>query len=363
MLHALIMAGGAGTRFWPASRRDRPKQLLQLAGQQTMIQSTVARLDGLVSSDQLMILTNQRLVEPMRQQLPELPASGILGEPCKRDTAPCVGLAAAWMMKHDPDATMVVTPADHVIGPVDAFQAAIRRAEALVDQNPQRLVTFGIQPTYAAETFGYVERGEVLDADASQTDPPTSFQVVQFHEKPKRAVAEQYLASGSFYWNSGIFVWKANTIMEALREFEPQMATHLGQIADAIGTDGFDRVLQSEFEAIDGKSIDFAVLERHADVAVIQAPFQWDDVGSWKSLTRLNEPDAEGNTILGRHLGVRTEGCVVRTDDQHLVVTLGVKDLIVVHTDDATLVAHQDDEESIRKLVDMLQERGWDGYL
>ena len=141
------------------------------------------------------------------------------------------------------------------------------------------------------------------------------------------------------------------------------MATHLGQIADAIGTDGFDRVLQSEFAAIDGKSIDFAVLERHADVAVIQAPFQWDDVGSWKSLTRLNEPDAEGNTILGRHLGVRTEGCVVRTDDQHLVVTLGVKDLIVVHTDDATLVAHQDDEESIRKLVDMLQERGWDGYL
>ena len=180
MLHALIMAGGSGTRFWPASRSKTPKQLLSLAGDQTMIQATVSRLGQLIAPERVVILTNQRLVEPIAAQLPQLPASSIIGEPCKRDTAPCVGLAAALMAKHDPDATMVVMPADHVIGPDDVFQQAISQAAELVERDPSRIVTFGIRPTYAAESFGYIERGETLaDSGAAPT-----YAVRCFREKP-----------------------------------------------------------------------------------------------------------------------------------------------------------------------------------
>lgn len=360
MLHAVIMAGGAGTRFWPASRLDRPKQLLDLTGDGTMIQATAIRLGDLMSPDRVLIVTNQRLVEPIQQQFPELPASAIVGEPCKRDTAPCIGLAAMLVSRNDLDAVMVVMPSDHVISPEAAFQSAVRYGASLVADAEDRIVTFGIQPKYPAETFGYIERGDSLTDDSSS--PPT-FQVARFREKPKGDLAREYFESGQFYWNSGIFIWKAKTILDALRKYEPEMYAHLEAINAAWGTAEQAEVFDVEFAAIRGKSIDYAVMEHHQDVVVIEAPFLWDDVGNWQSLQRLNQPDSDGNTVLANHLGVDTHQCIIKADDDHLIVTLGMRDVIVVHTHDATLVADKKREEDIREVVKQLQANGWDAHL
>lgn len=350
MLHAVVMAGGSGTRFWPESRAAHPKQLLDFHGGKTMIQATVARLGSLVPPERVLIATSQALAQPIGEQLPKLPKQAILAEPCRRDTAACIGLAALHIAKHDADATMLVMPSDHVIETAEQFQASLQFAAKLIDENPGRIVTFGIKPTYAAESFGYIQRGKEL-----MKSPHAAFQVAQFKEKPKADVAEKYLASGQYYWNAGIFVWKAKTILALIEKYEPAMFACLKKIGDAIGRPDYAEVEAREFAAIQGKSIDYAVLERHDDVVVVEAPFTWDDVGSWQALARLRGNDAEGNTILARHVGVDTKGTIVRGPDNHLIATVGLEDIIVVHTPNATLVARRDREEDVRKIVEQLK--------
>ena len=365
MLHAIIMAGGSGTRFWPASRATTPKQLLQLVGEETMIRQTVDRLDGLVTPEQTLIVTNERLVNTIQAQLPELPPTSIVGEPCKRDTAPCIGLAALLVSRDDPDATMAVMPADHVISPTEKFQAAIMQAADMVDRAPGQIVTFGIKPNYPAEIFGYIQRGESTSTgeSASADGEAPTYTVKEFREKPDAATAAKYLDSGNYYWNSGIFIWKAKTILEALAKRQSKMLGHLEKIVADWGTEKQAKTLTTEFTAIEGISVDYAVMEHATDVAVIEAPYNWDDLGGWQSLARLQGTDDDGNTIVGKHLGFNTTGTIVRSDDEHLVVTLGLKDCIIVHTDNATLVANKNDEESIRKVVKELEGRGWSEYL
>jgi mannose-1-phosphate guanylyltransferase len=358
MLHAVIMAGGSGTRFWPASRAATPKQLLALVGKETMLRQTVDRLGDLVSPEQVLVVTNQRLVDATRQQLPDLPNESIVGEPCKRDTAPCIGLAALLVSKRDTNATMAVLPADHVIRRSERFQAGVRQAVAMVEKQPDRIVTFGIRPTYPAEIFGYIQRGAGIDVSGAP-----AFVVKRFREKPNAATAADYMNSGDYYWNSGIFIWKAKTILAALAERQPEMLAHLEAIRDAWGTPEQEEVFRREFTAIEGISIDYAVMEHAQNVAVIEAPYDWDDLGSWKSLARLAGADHNDNTIVGRHLGLNTHGTIVRTDDKHLVVTVGLHDCLVVHTPEATLVANKHDEEAIREIVKQLESRGWTDYL
>jgi len=362
MIHAVIMAGGAGTRFWPESRADFPKQLITIAGTRSMIQATVDRLEGLVSPEQIMIVTGERLVGKIEEQLPELSRTAIIGEPCRRDTAPCIGLAALLCSRADPDATMVVMPADHVIKQTAAFGKAVAQAAALVDAMPGRIVTFGIRPTYPAETFGYIERDEPL-GPLEEADDLCAYRVKQFREKPKADVAQSYLDAGTFYWNSGIFVWKAATILKELAEREPEMLGHLRTITEHWESADFEEVFKQEFSAINGVSIDYAVMEHATDIVVLEAPFDWDDVGNWTALSRLQGKDEEGNTIDARHLGLNTTGSIVRGSGDHLLVTLGLSDCIVVHTPDATLVANRNDEESIRKLVQLIEEKGWTEHL
>ena len=400
MLHAIVMAGGTGTRFWPASRNDAPKQLLRLVGEATMLRQTLDRLGDLAPSDRQMVVTNKRLVDAVSKQLPELAAAAIVGEPCKRDTAPCIGLAALLVSRKDPDATMVVMPADHVIQPAEKFQATIRQAAAMVEESPNRIVTLGIKPSYAAEIFGYIHRGapiasrgvpapedkiglgvNVASGDSIASAPnnnPTgprtarlaglaelapAFIVKQFQEKPDAATAKKYVDSGEYYWNSGIFVWKAATILESLRKRQPEMLAHLEKIVDVWDSPDRDSVFQHEFTAIKPISIDYAVMEHATDVAVIEAPFEWDDLGGWQSLARLAGSDKNGNTIVGTHLGLNTSGTIVRADGEHLIVTLGIKDCIIVHTPNATLVADKHSEEQIRQVVKQLEELGWSDYL
>lgn len=366
MLHAVIMAGGSGTRFWPASRRDVPKQLLRLVGERTMIQSTSDRLEGLVPAERRMVVTNQRLVAAVASQLPELPANQIIGEPCKRDTAPCIGLAATLLLARDPEATMLVLPADHVIGTREQFQEAISAGVSILEADPARIVTYGIPPTYAAESFGYIERGEALtDSPADEANPAAAkaFEVARFREKPDLATAQAYLAAGTFYWNSGIFLWRASTILEAIRDAEPEMAEHLQRIGQAVGRADFDEVMGREFAAIQGKSIDYAVMERYQPVVVLEASFSWDDLGSWQALSRMVSPDADRNTVQGQHVGIETRGSIIRSEGDHIVVTIGVEDLIIVHTAGATLVAPKSAEERVREAVRRLEDEGRDAVL
>jgi mannose-1-phosphate guanylyltransferase len=363
MLHAIIMAGGSGTRFWPASRNDTPKQLLRLVGGETMLRQTVDRLGDLAPNDRRLIVTNERLVAATREQLPELPASAIVGEPCKRDTAPCIGLAALLVNRHDADATLAVMPADHVIRPAEEFQASIRQADALVEESPQRIVTFGIKPTYPAEIFGYIHRGQPLASSRLTHSTAPTFAVQRFKEKPDAKTAQEYLTSGEYYWNAGVFVWHAATILDALRRHQPEMLSRLQKIVNAWDTKQRDEVFAREFAAIQPISIDYAVMERATDVAVVEAPFEWDDLGGWQSLARLTGTDADGNTMIGKHVSLNTQGSIVRTTDDHLVVTLGLRDCIVVHTPNATLVANKHDEEQIRQVVKQLEELGWTEYL
>lgn len=354
MLHAVLMAGGSGTRFWPASRRDVPKQLLAFSGESTMIQSTAHRLGDLIPPERRLVVTSERLVDAITRQLPD---ARVIGEPCRRDTAPCVGLAAAIVAADDPDATLLVMPSDHVIADVAAFREAVTHGAALLAADPTRVITFGIRPTYPAESFGYIERGESLGDDDS------AFSVTRFREKPDSSTAKEYLASGRFYWNSGIFLWRASTILELLRKYEPAMAAHIDAIGDAVGTPRFDEVFKSEFESIAGKSIDYAVMERHDNVVVIEAPFDWDDVGSWQAIERLNSPDADGNSSRGLHVAIDTTHTIVYGSPDHAIVTIDVDGLIVVHTDNATLVASKRSEERVREAVKELERRGLDDFL
>ncbi|MBM4010349.1 MAG: mannose-1-phosphate guanylyltransferase [Planctomycetota bacterium] len=360
MLHAIVMAGGAGTRFWPASRAGLPKQLLPLAGARTLLQDTVDRCAGLAPPERTMIVTSARLLDAVRRQVPDLPASALVGEPCKRDTAPCIGLAALLVMRADPEAVMVVMPSDHVIRPAEDFQGAIRQAAAMVEEHPGRLVTFGVRPTYPAESFGYIQQGNRLPTGPGAA---ATFAVARFKEKPPASVAAEYLAAGTYLWNAGIFVWKAATIVAALDARQPETMAHLRRIAAAWSGPDRDRVFAAEFAAIQGISIDYAVLEQASDVAVIEAPFSWDDLGGWSAVARHRPADAAGNTFVGRHLDIDSSRTIVQTDNRHLVVTLGLKDILVVHTADATLVADRAHEEGIRKVVAELEKRGWHEHL
>jgi mannose-1-phosphate guanylyltransferase len=355
MLYATIMAGGSGTRFWPASRRARPKQLLRLFGETSMLQASVGRLSGLVAAGNISVLTNALLVEATRQQLPALPPASIIGEPCKRDTAPCVALAAALNARRDPDAIMLVTPADHVIQRVDLFHEAVRTGEQLLADDPARIITFGIQPTYPAEVFGYIERGASIGEGA--------WKVARFREKPDGKTAQEFVASGRFFWNAGIFMWRCQTVLEALQRFEPAMMKHVARIAESAGTETFDDVFREEFTAIEGKSIDYAVMEHYENVCVIRAPFDWDDVGNWTAIPRLAGTDPLANSCSGKTLLLDSRNCIVHSSGDHLIVTLGVQNCIVVHTDDATLVTDLQSEAAIRRIAEELELRGLDEYL
>ena len=358
-LHAVIMAGGSGTRFWPASRQEVPKQLLRIGSPRSMLQTTFDRLSGLVSSQHVLVATNSQLVDAVVSQLPDLPIEHIIGEPFKRDTAPCIGVAASLVQAADKNGMMIVMPSDHVIEPRSEFHRAIQAGVRLIEQDPERIVTFGIRPTYPAESFGYIERGSAFEGLGGVA----AFEVQRFREKPKKELAQEFFDAGTFYWNSGIFLWSAKTVLNALKTYEPEMFAHIEKIGQAVGTPHFQKIFVQEFEAIRGKSIDYAIMERHPKVAVIEAPFQWDDVGSWQAMSRLLKPDSHGNTFEGPFLGIDSKNMIVRSEPDHLVVTIGMQDVIVVHTKDATLVAPKQEEERVREVVKQLQELGLRKYL
>jgi mannose-1-phosphate guanylyltransferase len=359
MLHAIIMAGGSGTRFWPKSRRDRPKQLLRLFGDATMLQQTVARIEPLVPSERVVIITGADQADATRAQLPELPPGNIVAEPCPRDTAPCVGLAAWVVRKKDPQGAMIVMPADHVVEPTAAFLATVRTAASVIEDDPTTLVTFGIKPTRPETGYGYIERGELLET----RDGIAVNRVVQFREKPDLATAETFLAAGNFAWNSGIFLWKARTILDELQRHRPQLATALARIGDALGTPAERDVIAFEYPRMERAPIDKAVMEKAANVRVLEVRYDWNDVGDWRSLAELLPQDPRGNAIQGDVIAHETTNSIIISDDGGLIATLGLDDVVVVQSGKATLVARRNQLDKLKGLVESLRDKGYGEYL
>jgi mannose-1-phosphate guanylyltransferase len=360
MLHAMIMAGGGGTRFWPRSRQRRPKQFLTIGGDRSLIQQALDRVDACaVPPERTRVITADSYRDETASQLPALLPDRIVGEPVGRDTAPCIGLAAALVSREDPDGTLLVTPADHVIEPVQQFRAAVHVAAQVADDNPSALVTFGIPPTFPSTGYGYIHRGEL----AARRQGIDVYRVRGFREKPAADVAERFVASGEYYWNSGIFVWKAAAVLAELREQRPALHDAVRRIADARDTPHWADVLREEYHRAEKVSIDFAVMEHAKQVLAVQAPYRWDDVGSWLAVERMNPQDADGNTVLATHCGLNTRNCVVVGDPGRLLATIGVRDLLIVQDGDATLVADRREEGTVKQLVDLLKARGLEKYL
>ncbi len=358
MFHAVIMAGGGGTRFWPRSRRQRPKQFLTLAGDRSLLQQAFDRVEALAPG-RTWVITGAAHRDETARQLPEVAQDHIVGEPCGRDTAACIGLGAALIAANDPDGVMIVTPADHVIEPAREFARAAQVAEQMALEHPAALVTFGIAPSYAATGYGYIRKGEQV----AQRQGVPVHRVERFREKPNEDLAREYVGSGEYFWNSGIFVWKAATVLAVLAQQKPQLEAAVRRIADAWETPRRDEVLRAEYPGLERVSIDYAVMEKASDVLVVQAPYQWDDVGSWLALERMHPQDADGNTVLAEHAGIETKHCVIVAEPGRLVTTIGVANLLIVQDGDAILVADRRDEGTVKQLVDLLKQKGLERFL
>jgi mannose-1-phosphate guanylyltransferase len=345
---AVIMAGGYGERFWPMSRRTRPKQLLPIVGKKTMIQQTVDRVRPLFGDARILVVTSHEQAREVRRQLPRI--RQVVSEPMGRNTAPCIGLAMAIIGRHDPDAVIAVLPADACIHDQKRYREVLAGTLDLAGRQDV-LVTIGIQPTAPHTGYGYIQLGEPLE---------TGFwKARRFVEKPDQATAEQFLASGDYRWNAGMFVWSLRSAQEAYRRYQPSMAAGCERIQKAVGTRAFARTVAREFQKMEKISVDYAIMEKAGNVVVANGDFDWDDVGDWPAIARHSDKDAAGNVARGEFVGVNTADCVVvSAEKEHLVGAVGVKDLVIVHTKDATLVCAKSEAQKVRDLVKQLAGQG-----
>ena len=346
--HIVILAGGAGTRFWPAGRRARPKQLLKITSEATMLAETLDRCEPLAKAQDTWVVTNQLQVDATRREAPRVPRENVLAEPMMRNTAAAIGLAAVRIARRDPGgAVMVVLPADHAIRPpevfLSTFSAAIERA-----RSEDVLLTVGIRPTGPATGYGYIEAGD----EVARVDDHPVHAVKSFKEKPDARTAAEFIDSGRYFWNSGMFVWRVDTLLAAFRQHLPAHADLLDDMAKE------NDPSPEEYARFERVPIDVGVMERADNVEVIPATFDWDDVGSWLALERLHERDEEGNVIRAGHVGLDTRNCTIVGETGHVIATLGVEGLIIVQTGDATLVCRKDRAEDVRRIVDLLAQGG-----
>ena len=356
--YGLILAGGRGTRFWPRSRTRTPKQLLPFVGPRSLLQDTVERLRPLIPPERIWILTNEYLRRAVRKQLPEVPPEQILAEPAQRNTAPCLGLAARIIAERDPSAVLGVFPADHYIAKPSRFRQFLKPAFQAAEQG--RLVTLGIEPRWPETGYGYLEFPAGLTAGSL-----TPFPVRRFREKPDLATAQDFLRAGHFYWNAGMFFWRAGRFNECLRQYLPKTAAILASLP-AFGTLRFNRRLRETFPLCENISVDFAVMEKAAQDGLVAGlatdDFGWNDLGSWNAVHELLPGDASGNVLRADALVEDASGCYVEVTGK-LIALLGVRDLIVVDTPGAILIADRNRAQDVGKIVRQLEQRRRDELL
>lgn len=357
MIFAVIMAGGKGERFWPKSRMKLPKQLLKLAGDDTMIRATVKRLDGLVNNDDIYIVTGIDYASLISDQLPQVPVQNILIEPMGKNTAACIGLAALHIEKRNPEAVMLVLPSDHLIKNTDKFVKTLKCAIE-VAQKGDNLVTLGIKPTRPETGYGYIQFNQIIN----KFEGRMVYEVKRFVEKPNLETAKKYIESGNFLWNSGMFIWKVSTILKNIEQNMPGLYQGLMKIKEAMGSDEEETVLYQEYSKFESISVDYGIMEKADSIYVVAADFDWDDVGSWTSLERIYEKDEDGNIIRGNIVSLDTRKCIIEGTDK-LIATIGVEDLVIVDTKDAILICSKDKAQRIRDLLKKVKEQKSENYL
>ncbi|KZL90189.1 mannose-1-phosphate guanylyltransferase [Clostridium magnum] len=358
MIHAVIMAGGKGERFWPKSRRMMPKQLLSLTDDgKTMIQLTVDRLKKLCSKENTYVVTNNDYCAKIKEQLPQIEKENIIVEPFGKNTAPCIGLAAMNIAKNDPEGVMIVLPSDHLIKNNILFLNTLKSAIELAEKG-DNIVTIGITPSYAETGYGYIN----FEEETEKLDSCNFFKVKRFVEKPDRKKAEEYLVSGNYLWNSGMFVWKVSTILKNFKMHMPELYSGLVKISETMNSDINKTVIYDEYEKFESISIDYGIMEKAKNIYTIPGNFGWDDVGSWTSLERVQVSDELGNIKKGNVIDIDTQGCIIQGKDK-LIATVGVENIVVVDTDDATLICAKDKCQDIKALLNKMKELKMEEYL
>src|SRR5947209_14267426 len=350
-LYALILAGGSGERFWPLSRRARPKQLLRLVANETLLEQTVKRLDGLVPPERLLILTNVDQEAAVRDLFPQLPKENIVAEPAKRDTAAAVALGAGWVAARDHSATMIVLPADHVIANVEGFKKTLTAAATAAEETGA-LVTIGVKPTWACPGYGYIEQGTAVRIPGIDAENAVH-RVVRFREKPNADLAESFVRKGNFRWNAGMFVWSVPSVLSEFNRHTPELATFISQLR---APDNFGKTLRDRFSELPRISFDYAIMEKADRVLVVEAAFDWDDVGSGRAVAKYFKNDEDGNAANCEITALDSTQNIVFNPDGARIALLGVHNLIVVRTADAILICHRHQAEKIKSLLGKVPE-------
>jgi mannose-1-phosphate guanylyltransferase len=350
MLSAIIMAGGRGERFWPKSRKNTPKQTLTLFNGKPLISSSIDLLTPLIPIERIFIVTEKSVAVPIRNAIPkDFPQENIIIEPIGRNTAACIGLGTSHIIKKFPGATIAVVCADHLIPDGEQFRNHLRVAVQTAEQQ-DNLVTFGLTPIYPETGFGYIESGEPILFDKGIT----AYHAVRFVEKPDMETAQRYVTQGNYLWNSGMFIWRAETIMRQIQNLMPVLYQGLLRIQAAIGTPQERRVLQAVYRKLEKIPIDKGIMEKAESVAVVKGNFPWFDIGSWLTMDHIQNKDEQGNIVLGNTISIDTQNCIMVTD-KPIIATIGVKDLVIVASKDAILICPKERTQDVKKIVSQLE--------
>jgi mannose-1-phosphate guanylyltransferase len=362
MDYAVIMAGGSGKRLWPLSRQGRPKQVLKILNGQTLLRRCFERLWSIFDIRNIIVLTNAGYVDVVRENIPELPFNNLIAEPAVRDTAGAIGLVSTILTKYDPEATMAVVTADQVIEPTEVLQKAIKDALTFINNNLNNMITFGIQPTFASTLLGYIK---CANARKYQSCENEIYQVEAFREKPDEATAKEYIETGQYFWNSGMFVWKAKTILKNLAEFLPESTEPLAKIQAAWGGPAQQQTLKEWFVKLPKISIDFAVMEKAQGVNAIKLDCRWLDMGSFAALADVISSDDSKNVVVaGQSELLDCKNSVIVTEDKgHLIAAIGVENMVVAHTPDATLVCPIIQSHRLKELLELIKQHDGEKFL
>lgn len=353
-VNIVFLAGGSGTRLWPMSRTNLPKQLQKLVGDKTLIQQSYERVVDLVSDEHIYIDTAAKYADEIIRQLPNLPAENIIAEPSAKNTAAAVGLAAIHLYHKDPKSIMVSLHADHIISKVDNFVKAIKIAIKTVEKNSDLILTVGIQPTFPSTELGYIKKSNLFET----VDGTDVYNVERFVEKPDAKTAEQFLATESYFWNAGYFIWRVDMLLDLYKKYLPNTYTHLMNIEKVIGTADYNQVLNKEYEQVDKEAVDIAILEKAPKITVVPADLGWSDIGTWSTLHDVLTSSQGTNLIArGDHTGVDTEDCLIYAGDK-MIATVGLKNVIIVDTPDVILVADKSRAKDVKKIIEKLKEEG-----
>jgi mannose-1-phosphate guanylyltransferase len=355
-LYAVIMAGGVGTRLWPRSRQNMPKQFLDIAAENSMLQETFMRIEALIPPDRVFVITNGTCAPLVRKQIPQLPGDNVIVEPAGRNTAPCIGLAALYLRQLDPGGVMVVLPADHLIRKAAHFREVLKVVAAVAQDD--YLVTMGVQPDSPHTGYGYIQRGDFL----RQVGQHSVYKVARFTEKPDDATAQRFLDSGQYYWNSGMFGWKISAILEAIEIHLPALHAQLMTIEAVLGSQRKREVIEEVWKGVESISIDYGVMERADNAAVIPMDVGWSDVGSWATVAELLPRGAEDNVIVGEYIGIDTSGSLLYSSGR-LIATIGLRNIVVVDTGDVVLVCPKSRAQEVKDLVSRLRGKHKEKYL